>query len=437
MELFDDIEFMKFCRVRDLVPDKYISFYVYWIKQFLLRSADELPGVDGAGEVNSSDRIQYFMEYLRADESVKDWQEAQAQRAVELYLNVYLKGRRELGKAESKSEGCAEQNGRDPRASEVSERETFLKMRELIRLRHYSYSTEQTYLDWVQRYFKYTSARGLNFSESDSMRSFLSYLAIQRKVASSTQNQAFNAILFLLREVMGLEVGDVKSIRAKRGPKLPVVLSVEEVRAVFNAVDGPRRLMLELIYGAGLRVTELVRLRVQDVDFENDLLFVRSGKGDKDRSTLLPEKLIGLLREHIGKVRTMHGKDVAAGHGEVYLPGALARKYPNAPKNIGWQYVFPARSLSVDPRSGRVMRHHIGQQVVQRSMKDAIKRSGIEKNATVHTLRHSFATHLLLSGTNIREVQELLGHANVETTMIYTHVIRDMGNKPQSPLDAL
>ncbi len=194
---------------------------------------------------------------------------------------------------------------------------------------------------------------------------------------------------------------------------------------------------LRLIYGGGLRVSEATRLRVQDLDFENDLLFVRSGKGDKDRATLLPERLVPELKTHLAGVRELHERDLAKGFGAVYLPGALEHKYPNAPREWKWQYVFPAAKLSVDPRSGKTRRHHISESVLQRSMKDAVRAAGIVKHATVHTLRHSFATHLLLAGTNIREVQDLLGHANVETTMIYTHVAREMGTKPQSPLDLL
>lgn len=446
MKVFNDEKFAEYCRTRGLVPEKYLAFYIRWIKRFLLM------GGERRRAENDEDRLLLFMEYLRADDSVEEWQQDQAHRAVQLYLNVYLKVRREgpegSGRRPTDSGRKTEANGQatedggpcteggDDKAS-PSKEDALFRMKELIRLRHYSYSTERTYLDWAGRYTRYCSERGLAFVTADSMRSFLSYLAVQRNVASSTQNQAFNAVLFLLREVLGAEVGEIKSIRAKRGPKLPVVLSVAEVKALLNEVDGSRRLMLELIYGAGLRVTEFVRLRVQDVDFGNDLLFVRGGKGDKDRTSLLPVKLIGLLEEHIRNDRQLHERDLAAGHGAVYLPGALARKYPGAAKKFGWQYLFPAKNLSVDPRSGKVMRHHISQQVVQRSLKDAVNRAKIEKHATVHTLRHSFATHLLLSGTNIREVQELLGHANVETTMIYTHVIREMGNKPQSPLDAL
>ena len=227
------------------------------------------------------------------------------------------------------------------------------------------------------------------------------------------------------------------TVRAKRGPKLPVVLSVEEVRRLFEQMTGKSLLIVELLYGTGLRLMELARLRVQDIDFGSNTIIIHSGKGDKDRSVMLPEAVKERLKEHLTNVKTLHEKDLASGHGEVGLPDALSRKYPNAAKEWGWQYVFPCGSLSVDPRSGIVRRHHISDSVIQKAVKDAVRKAGIVKHATVHTLRHSFATHLLQAGINIREVQSLLGHKHVETTMVYTHVLRNMSNAPQSPLDAL
>ena len=269
-------------------------------------------------------------------------------------------------------------------------------------------------------------------------KNFLSHLALKQRVSSSTQNQAFNAILFLFRQVLVKETGDLgDTVRAKRGQKLPVVLSVDEVKRLFEQMTGTNRLIAELLYGAGLRLMELARLRVQDIDFDSNTIFVRSGKGDKDRSTVLPKTARERLIEHIANVKTLHDKDLAIGHGEVVLPDALSRKYPNAAKEWIWQYVFPSSSLSVDPRSGKTGRHHISDKSIQLAVKNALRQSGIAKHATVHTLRHSFATHLLQNGVNIREVQSLLGHKNVETTMIYTHVLRDMKNAPQSPLDVL
>ena len=316
-------------------------------------------------------------------------------------------------------------------------------MRKVIRLKHFSYSTERTYLGWVKGFFEYLSS--IKNSEflpdklvSADVTDFLTYLAINKNVAASTQNQAFNALLFLFREVLKIELGDLtRVVRAKRGSKLPVVLTVDEVVRLFACMEGKSLLMVQLLYGAGLRVMELMRLRVQDIDFGADLIFVRAGKQDKDRSTILPQKIKQLLRQHLEEVRLIHQKDLSCGYGEVNLPQGLVKKYPNAAKDWKWQYVFPASSLSIDPYDGKVRRHHLDVSVVQKAVSRALKEAQINKLASVHTLRHSFATHLLQKGVNIREIQELLGHKHVETTMIYTHVMRDLANAPKSPLDEL
>ncbi|MBM4308575.1 MAG: integron integrase [Deltaproteobacteria bacterium] len=316
-------------------------------------------------------------------------------------------------------------------------------MREAIRIRHYSYSTERSYLDWVERFIDYTSnvkkkdiqSAGLDPGD---IKDFLSYLALKRRVSSSTQNQAFNAILFLFRDVLKIEPGDLsKTVRAKRGQKLPVVLSPEEVQSLFKHVKGLNLLILQLLYGSGLRLMELARLRVKDIDFDQNLIFVRGSKGDQDRTTILPQTVKDMLEKHLDEVKKLHDKDLQEGYGEAYLPDALERKYPNAPKEWGWQYVFPSSKLSVDPRSGKIRRHHLSEKTIQNTVKEAVRKAGIVKHASVHTLRHSFATHLLMNGVNIREIQNLLGHKHVETTMIYTHVVRDMVSVPRSPLDRL
>ncbi|MDH4233440.1 MAG: integron integrase [Nitrospirota bacterium] len=313
-------------------------------------------------------------------------------------------------------------------------------MKRIIRLKHYAYSTERSYLDWAKRFFRYvheTKGNDALFA-SDDIKQYLSHLAIKQRVSASTQNQAFNALLFLFRDVLGQDIGNLgDTVRAKRGTRLPVVLTNDEVKALFSTMSGTGLLIAQVIYGSGLRLMELARLRVMDIDFDMQVITVRNGKGDKDRTTVLPESVKNRLRDHIEKVKTLHEKDLAAGYGEVYLPDALAKKYKNANKEWGWQYVFPSARLSVDPRSGKVRRHHISETAIQSAIANAVKKAGIVKHATVHTLRHSFATHLLMSGVNIREVQSLLGHKSVETTMIYTHVLRDMKNAPQSPLDAL
>jgi integron integrase len=270
------------------------------------------------------------------------------------------------------------------------------------------------------------------------VREYLSYIALKRNVASSTQNQAFNALLFLYEKVLNTKLGELKdTVRAKRGQRLPVVFTTEEVKDLFGHIRGENLLILKIIYGSGLRLMELARLRVKDIDFDSKLIIVRNAKGDKDRSTILPESVIKQLKLNLTKVKKMHEEDLTSGHGEVYLPHALARKYPNAARVWHWQYVFPSSKLSVDPRSGKIRRHHKSEKAIQAAMSNALKKTDIAKHASVHTLRHSFATHLLMKGVNIREIQQLLGHKNLETTMIYLHVIRELSGAPESPLDSL
>ncbi|MGE6993149.1 integron integrase [Pseudomonas sp. NPDC047961] len=270
------------------------------------------------------------------------------------------------------------------------------------------------------------------------VEAFLSDLAVRRDVSASTQNQALAALLFLYKQVLKQELpwlGEV--VRAKKPARLPVVLSIDEVQRILSQLDGDVGLIARLLYGGGLRLMEGLRLRVKDVDFSRNEIIIRDGKGQKDRVTVMPASLVLPLKQHITVVRAIHQSEVVAGRGDVYLPDALARKYPNAPWEWAWQYVFPAAGLSVDPRSGSVRRHHLDEKRVQRAFKRAVAQSGIAKLAIPHTLRHSFATHLLESGQDIRTVQELLGHADVKTTMIYTHVLNRGGLAVLSPLDRL
>ena len=255
-------------------------------------------------------------------------------------------------------------------------------------------------------------------------------------VSASTQNQAFSALLLLFREVLHTDLEEMaQTVRARRGRKLPLVLSMSEVQALLESMEPEFRLMVSLLYGSGLRLTELLKLRVKDIDFDAELITVRSGKGDKDRTTLLPRSLHGPLQAHLDKVRKWHEVDLEGGYGEAPLPGALARKYPCAAREWGWQYAFPADKVALDKSDGKVRRYHMYGKTLQKAIRRARQRAGISKHATAHTLRHCFATHLLLSGTDIREIQELLGHKSVETTMIYTHVVRDLKTKARSPLD--
>jgi len=268
------------------------------------------------------------------------------------------------------------------------------------------------------------------------VEAFLTHLAVEGKVAASTQNQAKSAILFLYREVLNQQLSWLDNVEQARTPKrLPVVLTQAEVHAMLTRLTGTYWLMASLLYGAGLRLMECARLRVKDVEFTRREIVVRDGKGFKDRVTMLPATLIEPLREHVARVRQSHEERVAQGHGSVYLPYALGKKYPNAPREWAWQYVFPARDVSVDPRSGEIRRHHVSDQALQRAVKQAVRDAGLTKPATPHSLRHSFATHLLQGGCDIRTVQELLGHADVSTTMIYTHVLNRGGRGVVSPLD--
>ncbi len=310
------------------------------------------------------------------------------------------------------------------------------RVRDRIRLKHYSIRTEQAYLDWVRRFVVFHGRRHPRELGHAHVEAFLTHLAVEGKVAAATQNQAKSALLFLYKEVLGTELPWLEGVEsAKRPARLPVVLTPEEVVAVLRRVDGTRGLILRLLYGTGMRMLEVLRLRVKDVDFQRREFLVRDGKGGRDRVTMLPDSLALMLRAHLARVKALHEDDLRAGFGEVNLPFALARKYPHAAREWAWQYVFPAGNRSVDPRSGAVRRHHADDQSVQRAMRAALRQAGIAKAATPHTLRHSFATHLLESGSDIRTVQELLGHKDVATTMIYTHVLNRGGRGVTSPID--
>ena len=266
---------------------------------------------------------------------------------------------------------------------------------------------------------------------------FLNYLALERNVAASTQNQAFNALVFLYKRVLESPLENVKATRSRKEARIPVVLTREEVKQVLLLLDGVPELVVKLLYGCGLRITEAVKLRVQNIDFGFKQVTVRDGKGMKDRVTPFPDNLESLLRNHLERVKMIHEKDLAQGYGSVYLPNALARKYPKAEREWNWQYVFPGRGLSKDPRSGIIRRHHLDQSAINRAIKQAVRQTEITKKVSAHTFRHSFATHLLQHGTDIRTIQSLLGHKDLETTMIYTHVLKQGGEGVVSPLDDL
>jgi integron integrase len=310
------------------------------------------------------------------------------------------------------------------------------KLRTTIRVRHYSYRTEKCYVHWVKRFILFHDKRHPVEMGAQEVGAFLTALAVDGRVAAATQNQALNALIFFYKHVMERDIGLLEGVvRAKRPERLPVVLSPAEVTAVLKHLVSDYWLIGSLLYGSGLRLMEGLRLRVKDLDFERRSVMVRDGKGGKDRITVLPQRLVPPLRDHLVSVRRMHERDLAEGFGEVYLPYALARKYPNAPREWGWQFVFPAEKRAVDPRTGTVRRHHCYSKTFQSAIKKAVRLAGIDKPASSHTLRHSFATHLLENGYDIRTVQELLGHKDVRTTQIYTHVLNRGGNAVKSPLD--
>ena len=305
-----------------------------------------------------------------------------------------------------------------------------------MRLKHYSLRTEQTYIQWIKRFIFFHQKRHPREMGAPEVKAFLTDLAVRHRVAASTQNQGLNALVFLYQKVLDLSLGEIgEYARAKRPQRLPVVLTREEVQRLLAATKDTYQLMARLLYGTGMRLMECIRLRVKDVEFARNQIIVREGKGQKDRVTVLPSSIKPALQDHLARIKLRHEQDLKEGYGHVYLPNALAQKYPAADREWGWQWVFPSAKRSVDPRSGKERRHHIQEVGLQRAVKEAVRLSGINKPASCHTLRHSFATHLLESGYDIRTVQELLGHKDVSTTMIYTHVMQEPGIGVRSPLD--
>lgn len=311
------------------------------------------------------------------------------------------------------------------------------QVRDALRTQHYAYRTEQTYMDWIKRYILFHNKRHPNEMGEKEIQAFLVHLAAERKVAASTQNQALSSILFLYRVVLQKEIILPPGlINPSRPNRLPTVLSQAEAMNVINQMRGVPRLMTKILYGSGLRLIECLRLRVKDIDFDNHQIIVRGGKGDDDRYTILPDSVAAEIQHNLQDIKALHEKDLRDGYGETALPNALARKYPNAGKEWVWQYVFPASQRSLDPASGVIRRHHLDESVLQKAIRQAARAAKIDKPVSPHVFRHSFATHLLQSGYDIRTIQELLGHKDVKTTMIYTHVLQRGGLAVKSPLDS-
>ncbi len=412
--------FARFLRTRDLALTKHQPHLVRWVREFLL-CAREREGYTFEQTLN------LFLAEVGKRGGIKPWQVQQAGDAVRIYRYQY----RAAG-AQGHADGG---DGGEP----MDDAGLLTRLRQVIRLRHYARSTEKTYLHGTRRFLAYRRETCLTGGPTGGdVKAFLTRLAMVDKVSASTENQAFSALLLLFREVLRTDLEEMaQTVRAKRGQRLPTALSAAEVQALLAAVDPEYQLMVKLQYGAGLRLRELLRLRMKDLDFDAELVVVRSGKEDKDRTTLSPASLQDELREHLEKVREWHEADLAEGYGEAPLPDVLARKYPCAGREWGSQYVFPADKIAVDPADGKARRYHVYDKTLQAAVRKAVRKAGIAKHASPHTLRHSFATHLLLNRTDIREIQELLGHKSVETTMIYTHVVRELRTKARSPLDAL
>lgn len=393
---------------------KAVDFYLHWVTRFY-RFLNKQPG-----DAVTQQEMESYLKHL--SKSRESWQVDQAAKAISLYQ--FFINRKEVG------------NGEKTIDSRDQWKKAADDMRKMLRLMHRSNRTEKTYLGWVRRFYRFLDGQSPHGLNSAHVKAFLTHLAAEQNVSASTQNQAFNAILFLFRHTLDKDIEDISDVvRAKRTRRLPVVLTRSEITRLFGNMHGINKLMALLIYGCGLRLQECLQLRIKDVDLEREALTVRSGKGDKDRETVLPSSLKNDLKAHLKEVRAIYDADRASESPGVMLPGALERKYPNAGKEWTWFWLLPSRTNSSDPKTGILRRHHIYRGNLQKAVKAAGKRAEIPKRITVHTLRHSFATHLLEKGYDIRTIQDLLGHTDLRTTMIYTHVVSKNRHGVVSPLD--
>jgi len=418
-----------------------------WFGRWLRRYAVFLRQPESVTLLVSQNSVKQFCRTLLARE-VPAWQRLQAVRAIEFYRNQVLETaepdlleiRRILGRiAEGERQAInsladeAELIG----VVKLNEPAWIQKMRAELRLMHYALSTETAYIGWVLRFMKHVGSEELEKFGAPELKEFLTDLAVDGNVAASTQNQALSSVLFFYQRILGRELEFIDAVKAKRPKHLPLVLSRPEVNRMLRQLEGRDLLLALLLYGSGMRHKEVLRLRVKDVHFDTMQIMIRDGKGEKDRVTMLPKSAVELLERQLKAVKKLHDRDLEAGFGQVYLPYALAKKYPNADREYAWQFVFPSREKSRDPRSGAIRRHHLHENNFPPIMKRALKVANVDQPATPHTLRHSFATHLLEDGYDIRTVQELLGHADVKTTMIYTHVLNRPGLAVRSPVDVM
>jgi len=393
---------------------KAVDFYIHWVTQLYRFHRKRL------GDAITKQEIEVYLKHL--SQSRESWQVDQAAEAISLYQfyqsrNVAARFCRNL-------------------ASDGQWKAIADDMHKVLRLMHRSLRTEQAYIGWVRRFYLFVKGQSPLCLESSDVKNFMTHLAVEQNVSASTQNQAFNAILFLFRHILDKNIEDIAdAVRAKRTRRLPVVMTRSEIDRLFNNMHGVNRLMARLIYGCGLRLQECMQLRIKDIDLEREAVTVRSGKGDKDRETVLPSSLKPELEAHLKEVKTLYNEDRAAESPGVMLPGALERKYPNAGREWAWFWLFPSHTNSIDPKTGILRRHHLYRGNLQKAVKLAGKRAEIPKRITVHTLRHSFATHLLEKGYDIRTIQDLLGHTDLRATMVYTHVVSKNKHGVVSPLD--
>ncbi len=408
------VSFRNYLDRQGTIAEKRAGYYLMWVQSFF-----NWINKDFEAEI-SRKQIDGFIAELSKNR--EDWQVKQAREAIEIFL--FFRSR------------SGDHNSRRGELNAVW-KNAAEKMRRALRLKHRSLATERSYLSWLRAFYRYVNGCPLEQLNGKQVRDFLSHLALERNVAPSTQNQALNGLLFFFRNVLDKELGDISgAVRAHPKKRLPVVLTRQQVRNLIASMNGSAALMASLCYGCGLRLKECITLRVKDIDFEQGYITVRSGKADKDRVTMLPEALRPQLRLHLDQIRGLYDADRQNNIGGVWLPNALERKYPQAGTQWMWFWVFPSARLSVDPRAHVIRRHHIHPSSLQKQVKLAAARAGIQKRVSVHTLRHSFATHLLEDGYDIRTIQRLLGHVSLQTTMIYTHVARKNVLGVKSPLDA-
>jgi len=413
--------------VSEGVPEATADWYLRWARRFAV-------SIKGKPiRSRSSEDVKNFLNSLKGQDGVEPWQRKQAKDALVILYRDFLK-------IDLRGQGRGVSGFKDALLQGQKLKELygdlFQKLRTELRVRHYSLRTEHAYESWVRRFLSFNEGKPVENLGSGKIKAYLDYLAETREVSASTQNQALNAIVFLYEQVLKVDAGEFGDfVRAKRPRRLPVVLSREEVEMLLDELSGVNQLMAGLLYGSGLRLMECLRLRVQDIDFKMHQIMVRDGKGQKDRVTMLPERYKKPLQGQLKYAKSLYSQDMSEGTAGVYIWPALARKYPNASKEWKWQYIFPSSRLSVDPRRRLVRRHHLHENTIQKAVKTAAKKAGITKMANCHALRHSFATHLLEGGYDIRTVQGLMGHADVSTTMIYTHVLNKPGLAVKSPAD--